>query len=332
MLAEAAGPPLTVRPSTLAEMLLEITTRCPDHRAFVSMYQPSTLYETQSETVKDDYLTWTYRQLDNKGEDLAASLAARGICSGMHIAVALPNSAEWALLWWASVKLGTTFVPLDDRAVSRKDLMDHFLRILKPTALFVSDAAHASILLENHPLEMDAIAIRAVTDPNPSHLNGWQNLKELLAEGANSNQQNPTNQGALNALIPTDEPSKIPTINGRGEEYKGQKENDLDSILYILFTSGVSGLPKACPISNRNAWACAMAGGSFDHGDHTDVMLINAPPSHSMSVSAIFRTWFRGATVVIPSPAFDAKITIETIDKMKCTHTSGTLSFRWDAH
>ncbi|KAL9011226.1 MAG: hypothetical protein Q9173_003910 [Seirophora scorigena] len=322
MLAEAAGPPLTIRPSTTAEMLLEITTRWPDNRAFVSMYQTSARYGTEPNTGKDAYLTWTFRQLDKKADDLAASLAVRGICSGMRLVVFLPNSAELALLLWASIKLDTTFVPLDERAVSRQDHVDHFLSVLEPSALFVSGETHARNLLENHPQEMDTIAVKAITEPESSHVDGWQNLEEFMAKGTLYDGLEATRQGDSDGHVVTDGPPKISSIIGCGEERNGHKERDLGSILYIIFTSGISGLPKACPISNRNFWACAMAGEGMGVDYHTDLMALNTPPSHSMGIAGILRTWLKGATVVIPSPAFDARMTIEAIDKLKCTHTN----------
>ncbi|KAI4182316.1 MAG: hypothetical protein LQ348_004869 [Seirophora lacunosa] len=286
------------------------------------MYQTPARYGTEPNTGKDAYLTWTFRQLDKKADDLAASLAFRGICSGMRLVVFLPNSAELALLLWASIKLGTTFVPLDERAVSRQDQVDHFLRVLKPSALFVSGATHARTLLENHPQEMGTIAVKAITEPKLSHVDGWQNLEEFLVKGALYHGLEATRQGDLERHVATDEPPKISNIIGCGEECNGQKESDLGSILYIVFTSGISGLPKACPTSNRNFWACAVAGEGSGVDGHTDVMALITPPSHSMGISGILRTWLKGATVVISSPAFDARMTIEAIDKLKCTHTN----------
>ncbi|KAL8882948.1 MAG: hypothetical protein Q9198_000124 [Flavoplaca austrocitrina] len=300
MLAEATGPPLTVRPSTPARILMETTNLWPENLAFVSVYQNAARYDEQPTT--DGHLAWTYRELDQKSDELAASLAVAGISSGMRLAVFLPNSAEWAVLFWASVKLGTTFVPLDERAVSRTDEVAHYLSVLNLSALFVLNAAHAHILLEQHPLEMNAIAIKAVTDPDSPQVDGWRTLKELFAHG----DLNPTTNKPLDCS------------NDRSHSQEG---GELDSILYIIFTSGISGQPKACPVSSRNVWASVMAGEGLDHGDHTDVMLMNTPPSHSMGIAGILRTWFKGATVVIPSPAFDAKMTIETIDKLKSIPT-----------
>ena len=58
----------------------------------------------------------------------------------MRIAVFLPNGAEWALLFWASVKIGSIFVSLDERAVPRKDEVHHFFDLTKPCAIFVSSS------------------------------------------------------------------------------------------------------------------------------------------------------------------------------------------------
>ncbi|KAL8734760.1 MAG: hypothetical protein Q9181_003067 [Wetmoreana brouardii] len=51
-------------------------------------------------------------------------------------------------------------------------------------------------------------------------------------------------------------------------------------------------------------------------------MILTAPPSQGIAMYNMIHTWVNGATLVVPSPDFEAKAMLDGIEKMKCTHTS----------
>ena len=147
-LAEAEGQPLFGQPQTLRSILANTTTRNSTNRAIVSCYQSSQLLSVldtppQNNTSK---LVWTYQQLNEAADRLAAAFYSRGVRKAMRVVVLLYNSAEWVLLFWACAKLGATFVPLDPRGVPRFEVTKHFLAVTKPAVLVVNDSPAAATL------------------------------------------------------------------------------------------------------------------------------------------------------------------------------------------
>ena len=329
MPAEAAGRLLTGYPRTMRDMLLETATTYGSNHAVVSMYQRTNSTSEDSQgSEQAECLTWTYQQLNEEAEGLASSLFARGIRPGMRFAVFLQNSVEWAVLFWASVKLGTAFVPLDARAVSRKDEVHHYLSITNPSALFVGDGATARIMQENNYSDLDTIAMKAIAGPSLPQLAGWTTLDALLAKDANVKEADSMFQEMQKNDEAHHESSGHPNTDGAHNLPNHQTESDLDRILYILFTSGTSSLPKACPLTDRNIWASTMAAEDVDPIDQSSIIVQHAPPSHSMGIVNMIHAWTNGAKLVIPSPTFDAKRTLEAIDRFKCTHMTGMTSRR----
>ncbi|SUA46129.1 Linear gramicidin synthase subunit D [Nocardia africana] len=63
----------------------------------------------------DGTRTLTYRELDDRAEELAAQLFSMGAKPGVCAAPAVPRSADYHIALWAIVKTGATVVPLDLR-------------------------------------------------------------------------------------------------------------------------------------------------------------------------------------------------------------------------
>lgn len=56
---------------------------------------------------------WTYRQIDEESDRLAAGLHAQGVRPGHHVTLMLPNCIEMAVLWFALAKLGAVSAPVN---------------------------------------------------------------------------------------------------------------------------------------------------------------------------------------------------------------------------
>ena len=115
----------------------------------------------------------------------------------------------------------------------------------------------------------------------------------------------------------------VSATHGYHENLSNQTDDHLNATVYILFTSGTSGLPKACP-SHEQEYLGLVYGfhrtlPAFLHKPDNDQL----SSSHSMGLSSMIHVWIHGATAVVPSPAFDARRTLEAIEKMNCTHLAG---------
>src|SRR5262245_47006613 len=59
--------------------------------------------------------SWTYTELDDATERIAAALSAAGVRCGERVALFLPNCPELVLSYFACFKLGAIVVPLNYR-------------------------------------------------------------------------------------------------------------------------------------------------------------------------------------------------------------------------
>lgn len=278
--------------------LVEAVEKQPGSKAVVSLFQrPESVLGIKSNT-KQTFLTWTYDELNKEADRLAASLWQQGVFQGARVAVFLFNGAEWALLFWACVKLGATFVPLDPRSVSRVAEVRHYLNIVKPAVLVVSDELAAETMQQANAAEVDGINLKLVVDSQGRLGNGWTNLKDIF-------------------LAPDQFHPVLATIK--------EIKIDMDQNVIIVFTSGTSSLPKACPHNNTNLWVAWAATAPYLPLKSWDLLLQHLPPSHIFACINMMSHWIVGAAVVYPSRFFDAGATLKAIESLQCTHMSGKL-------
>jgi acyl-CoA synthetase (AMP-forming)/AMP-acid ligase II len=74
--------------------------------AATSPDKPAVVLAATGETV-------SYRQLDERSNQVAALLSTRGLANGDVVALLLPNSAEWFDLVWGALRIGLYVVPVN---------------------------------------------------------------------------------------------------------------------------------------------------------------------------------------------------------------------------
>ncbi|NMG39719.1 AMP-binding protein [Chelativorans sp. ZYF759] len=79
--------------------------------------------------------TLSYADLHRRSDALAASLLARGIRKGAHVALMMPNGPEFVLSWFALAKLGAVLVPTNTAYTSSE--LDYLLNQSDAQALIV---------------------------------------------------------------------------------------------------------------------------------------------------------------------------------------------------
>ncbi len=252
-----------------------------------------------AQTKRTTDLVWTYSELHCKADCLAATLSKLGVRKGDAIAAFLDNRAEWALLFWASVRLDAVFVPLNPRVVRSKEELNHVLRVTKPRVMAVLDEGTAREL-ENVATAWTATPlIRIMLDATDAGLaRGWTAMGSLMSSlMETSGTSDGIDQGSM--------PSPV---------------NDLDQTMVIIFTSGTTSLPKASVSTYRNVLAGAMAFKAFRHLENGSTLLQHLPVFHSWSICISWGFWLSGATVAYPSRTFDARSSLSAIESALCTH------------
>ncbi|KAL8866542.1 MAG: hypothetical protein Q9174_006244, partial [Haloplaca sp. 1 TL-2023] len=167
MLSEDFGPQIPVPTQTLHQVLSRSVHDFPERTALVSCHQqpnhlPPASNSTQNKKHKS-YLRLSYGQLDAASNALASYLTQNGVVKGDALVVVVKTCAEWALCFWAAVKLGCPFVPINPAIVSRANEIQHVLSSLERIgALVANDESIVRLLSGNAPAEVKNSGIRLV--------------------------------------------------------------------------------------------------------------------------------------------------------------------------
>ncbi|MGU3436034.1 amino acid adenylation domain-containing protein [Actinomycetes bacterium M1A6_2h] len=95
--------------------------RVVETRSLTDLLVSSLSSSFDSTAVTDRGSQWTYRQLHERSNCIAATLINDGIEPERSVAVSIPRSYESVLALWAVAKTGATYVPLDPDAPSERE-------------------------------------------------------------------------------------------------------------------------------------------------------------------------------------------------------------------
>jgi len=209
-------------------------------------------------------LRLTFEELNKRCNRLANSLLDSGINKGDRVALALMNSAEFLEAYFAVAKIGGVVVPLNWRLVS-----DELEFILKDsgaeTLIFGEEFVHTFSELFERGDKTDVQNWIQVSDKN-NHTDFAADYNSYRDAGCDS------------------------------EPPVGAEEDDL---LYIMYTSGTTGLPKGVVHShNTSMWALITFIASTDLRDG-DRYLVALPLFHVGSLVPVTLNIYWGVTSVI---------------------------------
>lgn len=311
LVAQCDGEVIGDLDRNLWDLLASTAAAYPHHEAVVSLWQSSSDIPDRGWPIADGNapndntpLRWTYQALLNQSEALAAGLRSRGCKTGDRLVVFFWNSAEWAIFFWASIRLGLVFVPLHPR-LSAPDVR-HLLGAIEPAVIVVPDTETESMIQDAaQPSVLEKTRLRLSCSSEPSGL--WTPLNDVNK----SPRERPVFSSTSSSLPrPTDDTTGHIDSSARG-----------DAPALIITTSGTTSTPKCCVhtavnlISQSHRFDPNPAG-TFER------WLVHTPVSHIFAINHALRAWRNGDTVVFPSKSFEVKATVRALVEEKCTRMS----------
>lgn len=147
-------------------------TPWPEEACVHELFEAQALRTPDSVAVKMGSEVWTYRELDQKANQLAHVLRERGVGPNVLVGICLDRSIDLIVAVYATLKAGGAYVPLDPRYP--KDRLDYMiqsagLRVLLTHREWVSvlperEGVHRLVLDESREL----LAASPTTAPPPS--------------------------------------------------------------------------------------------------------------------------------------------------------------------
>ena len=181
--------------------------------------------------------------------------------------------------------------------MSRQEEVRHYLNVVKPALLVAENESAAETVQHNNALNLPDSMLKIVASSDRPAQNGWTSLHDILTE---------TPQQTTLREIEDDRTSVV-----------------MDEVILIIFASGTSGLPKACPHTNMTLWTSYQAASWLRPFGPNDRVVQHLPSSHSFTCLDMIQCWSDGVAVVYPAKTFDAKATLDAIEILQCTYMSG---------
>jgi fatty-acyl-CoA synthase len=264
---------LPLLPDTIGQNLESTTARFPDHDALVSCHQG---------------IRFTYAQFNHAVDALATALHGAGLSKGDRVGVWSPNRAEWALVQYATAKLGVILVninPAYRTSELQYGLGQSGCRWLFATSQF-KDADFEAMVADVRP-DLPGLE-RAVFFDTPD----WE---ELTGASPDPDLLRQTAAGL-----------------------------DFDDPINIQYTSGTTGFPKGATLTHHNILNNGYFVSVMLRYSERDRICIPVPLYHCFGmVLGNLAATTSGACIVYPAETFDAEATLEACANERCTSLYG---------
>ena len=211
--------------------------------------------------LRDRWQCFTYGDLIAAADRLAADLHAKGVRSGGRVAVWLPSRVETAVAVLACARNGYVCCPSLHRDHTVADIVGLLSR-MRASAL-IAEAGYGA-------------------DARKADL--FSQLQDVTS---------------LKAVYRLEPATDAPEIWPQAEAGAAPRGDDPDSIVYLAFTSGTTGLPKGVMHSDNTLLANALTMARDWYLGAESVVYSLSPLSHNLGFGALVMTLARGGQFVI---------------------------------
>jgi fatty-acyl-CoA synthase len=268
--------------------------------------------EREALVVRHQGIRWTWAQLQERVNALAAGLLARGLRPGDRIGIWSPNNSEWVLLQFASAKAGLILVTLNP--AYRAQEIEQVLSKSGCRAVVIADRYKSSDYIG-----MIRSLLPELARSEPGQVQS-ERLPELCAVIHLGDRPEP---GMLQF-------SEVFENAGTDDDVRVVDLPDtlgFDDPINIQFTSGTTGLPKGAVLSHHNILNNGFFAGECMRLTEEDRLCIPVPLYHCFGmVLSVLTATSHGTTMVFPSAGFDPLEVLQTIEAERCTALHGVPS------
>ena len=252
---------------------------------------------------------WTWRQLAQQADAVAAGLLAMGLQPGDRVGIWAPNCAEWVLTQLATARAGLVLVNVNP--AYRRSELEYALNKVGCTALVLAPALKTSDYLA---IVNDLAPELATSTPGQLQAAALPALRWVVRLGT------PATPGMLNF----DAVAGLATAASRARLAEIGPALRATDAINIQFTSGTTGHPKGATLTHRNILNNGFFVGEAIRLTEADRLCIPVPLYHCFGmVMGNLGCLTHGATMVYPAEAFDPLAVLQTVQDERCTALYG---------
>ena len=291
------GPKTPLIEATIGDFFDAVVEKYPDQEALVVCHQN---------------IRWSYRELQQKVNQLASAMIEMGLEIGDRIGIWSHNNAEWLLMQLATAKVGVILVNINP--AYRSFELQYALNKLGCSALVLmrhfKSSDYAKIIRELCPeiyhkpyYQLDLVEIPTVEriiwidEPDTEEEFGFmQKFSEWMTEGDANDPRVAERQAKLKNTDP---------IN-------------------VQFTSGTTGTPKGATLTHRNILNNGYFIGEAMDLSAEDRLCIPVPLYHCFGmVLGNLAILTHGGCIIYPNDGFEPLSVLKAVEEEKCTALHG---------
>jgi fatty-acyl-CoA synthase len=265
--------------------------------------------DNEALVVTHQQIRWTYRELKEHVDRLAAGLVALGLNAGERVGIWAPNCAEWVVTQFATARAGMILVNINP--AYRLGELEYALNKVGCRALILAPNFKTS---DYHGMLRDLAPEIATARPGKLEAASIPDLRYLVTL---SEQETPgfLNYRDVSTCTAADAQQKLATIDASLQ---------FDDPINIQFTSGTTGLPKAATLTHHNIVNNAYFTGERMQFSAADRLCIPVPMYHCFGmVLGTLTCVAHGATMVLPSAGYEPGAALQAIEAERCTAVHG---------
>jgi fatty-acyl-CoA synthase len=262
--------------------------------------------EREAAVVHNQNIRYNYLELKKAVDQFAKGLVQLGVRKGERIGIWSPNNAEWLVTQFSTAKIGAILVNINpsyrvfelEYALKQSGVKYLILATGFKKSDYVSmiyELVHgANGLVVGSAKLPELKSLILLSDERKPGMHSWNDIMDLGKEGSDA------------------------SIDDR------QKSLEFDDPINIQYTSGTTGFPKGATLSHFNILNNGFFVGEMLKFTPKDRLCIPVPFYHCFGmVLSNISCVTHGATMVLPSEAFDAQKVLEVVEKEKCTALHG---------
>ncbi len=265
--------------------------------------------EIDALVVRHQNVRWSYQQLQERVNSLAAGLLALGIQTGDRVGIWGPNSAEWVMVQLATAKIGAIMVCINP--AYRTYELEYALNKVECDTIITAEQFKSSDylgMLQTLAPELadcEPCALQSKTLPH---------LKRVIRMG----------KGKSPGMLNFDDVCAMGAAEHHARLAELAAELRPDDAINIQFTSGTTGNPKGATLSHCNILNNGYLTGAAMDLSPQDRLCIPVPLYHCFGmVLSVLACVAHGATMVFPGEAFDPLDTLKAVEEERCTALHG---------
>lgn len=254
---------------------------------------------------------WTYAEFDRDTDALAVGLLERGIKKGDRVGIWAQNVAEWALIQYATAKIGAILVNVNPSYRSHEL---EYVATQSGMSMLVSQ-----ITAPPHS-DFHAIASEVAAKVPGLELVFIDTLPaDLLGEAAIGERESFARLIESGRNLLDDESAKYAV-----RLQKLMDELSTDDPINIQYTSGTTGFPKGVTLSHHNILNNGFFIGELLSYSSEDSVVLPVPYYHCFGmVIGNLAALSHGASIILPSPGFDPVASLAAVADEKATSLYG---------